>query len=150
MSQRVKLSVAITVIIIGVLLLAGANLRDNMLYYYTVDEYLAKQAEVGDRHVQVKGYVVPGSLSYNAGSFDLRFTLEEGGRTLPVHYNGSKQDTLTDEVQPATGRGIEVVAAGRLGADGVFEARKLIVKCPSKYTETDSTTDNDAATGAGR
>lgn len=147
MSQKVKISVAITVIIIGVLLLAGANLRNNMLYYYTVDEYLAQQGELSDRYVQVKGYVVPDSLSFKASTLDLRFTLEEGGRTLPVYYNGLKQDTLTDEVQPATGRGIEVVASGSLGPDGVFQAKQLIVKCPSKYTETGS--DNKAA-GAGR
>jgi cytochrome c-type biogenesis protein CcmE len=30
-------------------------------------------------------------------------------------------------------KGESVVAEGRLGADGVFQASTILVKCPSKY-----------------
>lgn len=43
---------------------------------------------------------------------------------IPVVYNRVKPDLLADDV--------EVVVEGTL-VDGVFQARKVLVKCPSKY-----------------
>jgi cytochrome c-type biogenesis protein CcmE len=42
-----------------------------------------------------------------------------------VDYKGS----LPDIFKP----GITVVAEGKLGADGVFHARALLAKCPSRF-----------------
>ncbi len=44
---------------------------------------------------------------------------------LPVVYKGVKPDTFE--------QGESVVAEGRLGSDGVFQASNILVKCPSKY-----------------
>jgi cytochrome c-type biogenesis protein CcmE len=32
--------------------------------------------------------------------------------------------------------GITVVAEGRLGADGIFHARNILAKCPSRFSTT--------------
>lgn len=136
MSRSTKITLATVAVLGAILALAGLNLRPNATFYYTVDEYLAKKADLADKYVQVKGYVVPGSLRYDPMALDVRFTLEDGGKTLQVFHHGAKPDTLTDEVQPATGRGIEVVAGGRVDENGVFQARQLLVKCPSRYIET--------------
>lgn len=136
MTKGTKITLATVAVLGAVLVLAGLNLRPNATFYYTVDEYLAKRAELGDRYVQIKGYVVPGSLRYDPMALDMQFTLEDGGKTIRVFHHGAKPDTLTDEVQPSTGRGIEVVAGGRLDESGVFQARQLLVKCPSRYIET--------------
>lgn len=139
LSKQVKVTIVVVAVLGAVLVLAGLNLTGNTTYYYTVDELLARRGELAGKFVQVKGYVVPGTLVYNQGSLDIRFDVEEKGQRLTVLYQGLKPDTLNDQVQPATGRGIEVVASGRLAADGsnVFQANRLMVKCPSRYIEKD-------------
>jgi len=45
---------------------------------------------------------------------------------MTVDYRG----TLPDIFKP----GIQVVVEGRTGGDGVFHARTLLAKCPSRFT----------------
>jgi len=45
---------------------------------------------------------------------------------MPVDYKG----TLPDIFKP----GITVVVEGTLGDDGVFRARTLLAKCPSRFS----------------
>lgn len=148
MPQKTKVTIVILVVFAAIVVLAGANLRENTVYYYTVKEYLDKP-ELFDRHVQVKGNVVEGSLKYDATTLDLRFVLEDGGKRLAVYHHGVKPDTLTDHPQAETGKGIEVVAAGKMGPDNVFQAKQLIVKCPSRYIDKNKAAasgDNGAST----
>ena len=42
-------------------------------------------------------------------------------------YIGPKPDLLKDEAQ--------AIMTGHLGADGVFHADELLLKCPTKYQE---------------
>ena len=42
-------------------------------------------------------------------------------------YNGVKPDLLRDEAQ--------AIMTGKLGADGVFYADELLLKCPTKYED---------------
>lgn len=46
---------------------------------------------------------------------------------LKVVYNGVKPDLLKNEAQ--------AIMTGKLGADGVFYAQELLLKCPTKYEE---------------
>jgi cytochrome c-type biogenesis protein CcmE len=57
---------------------------------------------------------------------EIRFTAVESGATMPVVYRG----TLPDIFRP----GIRVVVEGRMGPEGVFHARTLLAKCPSRFT----------------
>jgi len=60
----------------------------------------------------------------------VRFTAAQDGASMPVDYRGQ----LPDIFRP----GIQVVVEGRIGADGVFHARTLLAKCPSRFTTTPS------------
>ena len=60
----------------------------------------------------------------------LIFTAAQDGATIPVVYRG----TLPDIFKP----GIQVVVEGRLEQDGVFHARTLLAKCPSRFTTAPS------------
>jgi len=44
---------------------------------------------------------------------------------IQVVYNGPKPDMLRDEAQ--------AIMTGHLGADGIFYADELLLKCPTKY-----------------
>lgn len=91
-------------------------------YYLTVSE-LRSQPSSGD--VRVAG-VVQDDVKRSSGGLQVSFTEKDGTASMPVEYQG----TLPDIFQP----GITVVVEGRLGADGIFHARNLLAKCPSRFS----------------
>lgn len=96
-------------------------------FYYTADEYAALGPAARHGFVQVEGALAPG-VRWNPSTVRLRFALDgskPGTPPLPVAYTGPKPSPFTT--------GMSVVVAGRLGTDGVFQASKLMIKCPSKY-----------------
>jgi len=94
-------------------------------YYLTVSELRAQQPATGD--VRVAG-VVQDDIQRSAGGLHVRFTEKDATASVVVDYTG----TLPDIFRP----GITVVAEGRLGADGVFHARAVLAKCPSRFSTT--------------
>jgi len=91
-------------------------------YYLTVSE-LQTHSQAGD--VRVAG-VVQNDVLRSDGGLHVTFTEKDATASMPVEYTG----TLPDIFQP----GITVVAEGRLGSDGVFHARTLLAKCPSRFS----------------
>lgn len=90
-------------------------------YYLTVSELQAHQP-AGD--VRVAGVVQDDVRKSDA--LHVTFTEKDGTASMPVAYKG----TLPDIFKP----GITVVVEGKLGADGVFHARTLLAKCPSRFS----------------
>ena len=94
-------------------------------YYQTIPEVKAHpQAGV----VRVLGAVGP-DVRREGDLVD--FTATDGTQQLPVEYRG----TVPDIFQP----GIQVVVEGQQGKDGVFHARTLLAKCPSRFTAKGAT-----------
>jgi cytochrome c-type biogenesis protein CcmE len=91
-------------------------------YYQTIAE---TRAHPSNENVRVLG-VVQNDVVRSEGGLRVRFTGADGGQTMPVDYRG----TLPDIFRP----GARVVVDGRLGADGVFHARTLQAKCPSRFS----------------
>ena len=93
-------------------------------YYVTVSE-LQAHTQTGD--VRVAG-VVQDDVQRSDGGLHVTFTEKDGTASMPVEYSGA----LPDIFKP----GITVVAEGRLGADGIFHARNILAKCPSRFSTT--------------
>jgi len=91
-------------------------------YYLTVSE-LRSHATSGD--VRVAG-VVQADVQRSDGGLKVQFTEKDATAALLVDYSG----TLPDIFRP----GITVVAEGRLGSDGIFHARTVLAKCPSRFS----------------
>jgi len=91
-------------------------------YYVTVSQLRANTPS-GD--VRVAG-VVQDDVQKSDGGLHITFTEKDGTASMPVEYTG----TVPDIFKP----GITVVAEGRLGRDGVFHARTLLAKCPSRFS----------------
>jgi len=94
-------------------------------YYLTVSELRSRQPASQD--VRVAG-VVQNDVQRSEGGLHVQFTEKDGTASVPVEYRG----TLPDIFKP----GITVVAEGKLGADGVFHARAVLAKCPSRFSTT--------------
>jgi cytochrome c-type biogenesis protein CcmE len=93
-------------------------------YYLTVSE-LRSHATTGD--VRVAG-VVQADVQRSDGGLKVQFTEKDATAALLVDYSG----TLPDIFRP----GITVVAEGRMGSDGIFHARTVLAKCPSRFSTT--------------
>ena len=113
-----------------VLLLAFAGFSASAFKETLTPPYVPyyETARKGDRVVQVAGALAKDSSSYVAAEESLYFTLQEPEtkETLRVRYKGLKPANFEDA--------ISIVAIGRYDqAAQIYEADKLLVKCPSKY-----------------
>lgn len=113
----------IIVLTVGYLIYTAA--RGSTAYYVTISE-LTQQGPSA-RSVRVAGNVIGESIVWEARDQLLQFEIADEGGLLPVSYHGSRPDMFRD--------GAEVVVQGKLSPDGVFDARTMLLKCPSKYEE---------------
>jgi cytochrome c-type biogenesis protein CcmE len=118
----------------------------------TIDELNAKGPEMVDENLRVSGAVIGDSIQYDPQSLTLSFEVAhvpadnlavktEGGLAEALHqavldpsrarmkvvYVGPKPDLLRNEAQ--------AIMTGHLGADGIFYADELLLKCPTRYEE---------------
>jgi cytochrome c-type biogenesis protein CcmE len=124
---RLAVGIGLVAIALGWLVFAGT--RQNLVYYYEVDELLAAP----DKHngqIRISGDVAAGTIERDEAEHALRFAITdvdapEGAPRVPVIYAGAVPDIFRP--------GIQVVVEGRLADDGTFHAETLLAKCPSKY-----------------
>ncbi len=109
--------------IFGWLLFGG--LRSNVVFFLTPQELLAKGTEGVEVPVRLGGQVKPGSVSWNAQTLDLRFTVTDGVRDMPVRSSGAPPQMFRD--------GIGVIVEGRADSAGHFRATGLMVKHSNEY-----------------
>jgi len=76
----------------------------------------------GDVHVV--GKIVPNTLVQNSLAREVKFTIQDETGQLPVVYTGPPQSNLASATQ--------VVVIGAKKGES-FQARQMLVKCPSKY-----------------
>jgi cytochrome c-type biogenesis protein CcmE len=123
MSSTVRLAAVVAVVAACVGYLIYSASGGAAEYYLTVSELRSQQPASGD--VRVAG-IVENDVVRSDGGLHVRFTEKDSTSTVLVDYSGPVPDIF----QP----GITVVAEGRLGADGVFHARQLLAKCPSRFS----------------
>ena len=136
----------------AVVFLIWTSTAANAEYFLTIDELNAKGSGVVDKNLRVSGAVLGDSIQYDADSLTLSFEVahvpadnlaieSEGGLAEVLHqavmdpsrarikvvYVGPKPDLLRNEAQ--------AIMTGHMGADGVFYAEELLLKCPTRYEE---------------
>ena len=123
MTATLKLAAVVAVVAacVGYLIYSASGGASE--YYLTVSELHSQQPSSGD--VRVAG-VVQNDIVRTNGGLHVQFTEKDSTASVMVDYTGPVPDIF----QP----GITVVAEGRLGADGVFHARQLLAKCPSRFS----------------
>lgn len=120
MALRWGLPATVIAACVGYLIYSAAG--GASVYYLTVSQ-LRTQAPAGQ--VRVAG-IVQNDVEKSDGGLHVTFTEKDNTASIPVEYTG----TLPDIFQP----GITVVAEGTMGRDGVFHARTLLAKCPSRFS----------------
>lgn len=110
------------VLLLGFVAYAGFNLAESVTPYVTIAE-----ARASTNSVQVKGLLDKNFVpQQTCDEFTFGLQDEATGETLRVKFDGVKPDQF-DEAH-------HVVAVGKYDAsDESFHAKKLLIKCPSKY-----------------
>ena len=98
--------------------------RSNLVFFFTPSEIVANEAPVG-RSFRVGGMVVVGSLRRQEDGISVRFVVTDTAQSIPVVYAGILPDLFRE------GKG--VVAQGKLGPDGVFQAEQVLAKHDENY-----------------
>lgn len=124
-----RLAVAVTLVGGAVAWLVFAATRQNLTYYYEIDELGAATTKT-DEKIRLAGDVVPGSIVRDDGTRRIRFAIRGtdapvGSPEVPIVYGGTVPDIFRPDIQ--------VVVEGRLDEGGTFHAETLLAKCPSKY-----------------
>lgn len=139
-------------IVAAIIYLIVSSTKAAAQYYMTIEELYTKGEAALGRDLKISGAVDGDTISYDAETLTLRFTivhmpadLDEieaaGGLASVIHqavedasaprldvvYNGPMPDLLRHEAQ--------AIITGRLSKDGRFEADELLLKCPTRYEE---------------
>ncbi|MDX2004435.1 MAG: cytochrome c maturation protein CcmE [Meiothermus sp.] len=122
-----------TKLIVGLLVIGGAlaylifgGLGQNLVYFITPSEYFQQEAKYQNRQVRLGGLVKAQTINYNRDSLELRFTVSDGVREIPVLSKGSTPPALFGE-----NRG--VVVEGRFDGE-TFVSQNLLVKHSESYS----------------
>ena len=115
-------------------------------YFISVDE-LVSNPEWSGRTVRVSGAVLGPSITWDPDSLTIAFTMAaipERFDDLATALHDAVSDpsvTRLDVVVPDQPKPdllqheAQAILTGRLGADGVFTASELLLKCPSRFEE---------------
>lgn len=139
-------------ILAAVVYLIFSSTQQSAEYFMTVDELKAKGNGLIDKNLRLSGAVIGDSIQYDPQTLTLTFDVAHvpgdnaeiealGGLAevlraaiadptrarVTVIYVGPKPDLLRSEAQ--------AIMTGHMGADGVFYAEELLLKCPTKYEE---------------
>ena len=123
--KRRRLAFAIAVMVAG----AGAAglivyaLNDNVLYFYSPSDVVAKHVAPGIAF-RIGGLVKNKSVHPGTGA-DVRFAVTDGKTDIPVEYRGLLPALFKE------GRG--VVALGSLTPSGTFNATEILAKHDERY-----------------
>jgi cytochrome c-type biogenesis protein CcmE len=99
-------------------------MKENMMFFIPVSDVVAGEYP-SDRNFRVGGLVVDGSVSREPGSLEMSFRVTDLRCELPVRYSGVLPDLFRE------GQG--VVAHGRIGVEGDFEAETILAKHDENY-----------------
>ena len=151
-SGRAKFLIGGLLIVAAIVYLIASSTQASAQYYLTIDELIARGESMSDRDIKLSGAVDGDTIDYDAQSLTLKFTIvnvpadleeieeagglaevlhaavmDEDAARLEVVYEGPMPDLLRHEAQ--------AIITGRVGAEGVFYADELLLKCPTRYED---------------
>jgi cytochrome c-type biogenesis protein CcmE len=128
--SRIGLILGSVIVLSGFVYLIKGGIGNNLVYFLTPGELLAKGDQAYDTSVRLGGLVAPGSVKWNAEALELRFTMmDEKGKQVEVHARKAPPQMFRE--------GIGVVVEGKLARSGVFETSTLMVKHSNEYKAPD-------------
>jgi cytochrome c-type biogenesis protein CcmE len=120
--NRLILGVAIVVILLGYLLASSGTSK----VYEVSEAVAARETFAGKPPITVNGTLIPGTDKWDPLNNTLTFEMTDGIATMDVVYIGDKPNMAAEAVS------IQAIVTGQFN-NNVFEAFRMLTKCPSKY-----------------
>jgi cytochrome c-type biogenesis protein CcmE len=142
-SRHKKLSI----IAVALVLLGGATavvlnaFQSNLVFFFSPTDVHQGKAPV-DRVFRIGGLVQQGSVKRQPDGLTTSFVVTDTAQIIPAVYTGILPDLF------AEGKG--VVADGKLGADGLFTANRVLAKHDENYMPPEAAHALEQAKGAGK
>jgi cytochrome c-type biogenesis protein CcmE len=105
--------------------LVYGGIDENLVYFLTPSELMAKGEAAHGKPVRLGGMVVPGSVKWDADAIELKFRMTDNKTHLDVHSEKAPPQMFRE------GQG--VIVEGKLTKAGVFESSSLMVKHSNEY-----------------
>lgn len=122
--MKTKIIICLTIAIGAVVLFfLSGGIKGGKVFYMTPQEFIISNFNGGER-VRLTGRVALGSFTFSTEKLEMTFIMEDEKSKIPIHYKGN--------VPEAFAEGVDIVVEGSM-KESVFEAKNIIVKCPSKY-----------------
>ena len=150
---RTKFIIGGLLVVAAIIFLIVTTLQNTAQYFYTVEEIRAKGASVVGQNLRASGAVLGDTIEFDPNTLTISFMMANvsndmddveaaGGLAAVLHnavmdpsaarikvvYVGPKPDLLKNEAQ--------AIVTGKVGQDGVFYADELLLKCPTRYEES--------------
>lgn len=145
-SEYLKFIIGGLLMLAAVVYLIISGTTNGARYFITIDELLKNSEYVG-KPVRMSGAVIGDTIVYDKDKLIIEFTVANipedttdlarilheavtnpNAKRVKIHVeNQVMPDLLKHEAQ--------AILSGKLGADGVFYASELLLKCPSRYEE---------------
>lgn len=122
--QRLILAVLAICGVAGAGVLGASALRDEAAYFRTPIEVVDGQAPVGEA-MRLGGMVAKNSIRQLPDGVSISFVATDGKAEVPVEFTGIVPDLFTEESG--------MVADGRMRADGIFVADRILAKHDERY-----------------
>lgn len=124
MNKKTRLILGVTIVVV---LLAYLLLTSGTSNQYEVGAALAAKGTLDGKIIIVNGSLVPGTDNWDPLTKTLKFKMTDGIETMDVVYIGDKPN------MPAEATSIQTIVTGKFNNNNVFEAFRMLTKCPSKY-----------------
>ena len=127
MKPRHKRIAMVTVGLAALAVVAGlilAAFQQNLVFFFTPSQVAANEAPQG-KTFRIGGMVENGSVKRQPDGVTVHFIVTDTAKSIPVVFHGALPDLFRE------GKG--VVAQGRVGTDGVFQAAEVLAKHDENY-----------------
>lgn len=105
--------------------LSQATMSQDLVYYWSPTELLAKGDAAKGATVRIMGLVEKGSVDWKPEEQTLVFRVTDGSKQVTIQGKGAPPQMFRE--------GIGVVVEGELGPDGIFRSHEVLVKHNNEY-----------------
>ena len=127
MNNRVRLILAVLIIIGAVGYLIFFGMRQGVGQILTIEEALQKKYDINISFIQMEGQINYDTVIYEPNKPLITFDITDEKNNITVIFKDVKPDNFDS--------GYPIIVEGRFLENDRFLADKLLVKCPSKYEE---------------
>lgn len=122
MNKKSKIILSAVILAALAVYLTFTGIGNSVNAYVTIIDL--EKGDFATRLINVNGSAVNDTIVWDPANMELTFKMTDGTGTMDVYYKGNIPNSFAAD--------IPIVVQGQY-SEGLFTARNILVKCPSKY-----------------